>query len=955
MSIDHQKKYLFFAHQCKAAHRIVSTPKVRSLWVLIIFYILPVAFKNTFQQISLRVNNLKCEYLTNPLGIDEPKPGFSWQMIATDTNDRGQIQTAWQIQVASTTGLLNTGKPDIWNSGKIISAGCNNIIYNGTALRSDKKYYWRVKVWDKHNLPSDWSDIAYWRTGLLLPADWKGKWIKDSKPLPGADSMLYGNIPAPLFRKQFPVHKKIKAAVLYVGGLGYFEAYINGKRVTNAMLEPGQTDYSKRIFYSTYDVASVLEQKDNCIGIMCGNGWYNSLPLRMWGRLDLRKALTTGQPAFIVQLNIEFEDGSMASVFSDDSWAVADGPVIRNNVYLGEYYDNRRAIPGWNTTFFNDSAWRTAIVTLPPAERLQSQLQPPVIIKDTLTPISFHRSGDKQIVDFGRNFGGVIRLKVKTTEGRIIRIRYGELLYPDGSLNVMTSTAGQIKKQGIGGPGAPDTAYQQDVFITAGAGIEVFQPRFTYHGFRYAEISGCSTTLGKENIEGLVMHADVPDAGSFTCSDTLINAIQQVCRNTFLSNLFGVQSDCPHREKFGYGGDILATCEALINNFDMSRFYGKTVVDFADAARPDGGLTETAPFVGIADQGLGKHNAGPIEWGTVHPELLYRLYQYYGNKGLVEAQYPIAQKWLSFLKEQAKDHIIDKTIGDHESIDKKDLSVSGTSFYYYNVNLLAYMAGVLGKKEDVAEYHLLAQKIKNAFKERFVDTTSGKVGFATQATQSYALYFKLLPRTLANKALEVLEQEIKVRHKGHIATGMFGTKFITEMLSRYNKADLAYEVVAKSGFPGWEHMLGNGATTIWEHWQFSDDTFSHNHPMFGVVSEWFFRHLAGIRPADDAVGFNKIIIHPKLAKLTFARADYISVLGKVSSDWKIRNGQFYLNVTIPVNAKADLFIPVRSIRDITESGRRLSEVKGITMIKAGGDVVQLKIGSGRYYFVAALQ
>ncbi len=940
---------------CTIRQVMLAFQKLLSFGLLPVLYILLVAFKYPVQRFSLAVIDLRCENLKAPIGIDIQRPAFSWKMTATDIKDRNQLQTAWHIEVASEPDLLIMNKPDIWNSGKVISNDCNNVIYNGKTLQSDKKYYWRVKVWDKNNLASEWSETAYWKTGLFNSGDWKGVWIKDNKPLPGTDSMMYADIPAPVFRKEFPVHKKVKTATLYIGGLGYFEAYINGKRVSNNVLEPGQTDYSKRIFYSAYDVTALLTQNENCIGVMLGNGWYNPLPLRMWGRFDLRKALITGQPAFIAQLNIAFEDGDTEEVFSDRSWAVTESPVMRNSVYLGEYYDNRKSLPGWNKASFDALGWKAAAIAEAPSGRLQSQLQPPVVVKDTLAPVNIYKPGnEKYIVDFGRNFGGVIRMKVKTTEGKVIRVRYGELLYPDGSLNVMTSTAGQVKKPGMGGPGAPDTAYQQDIFITAGKDLEIFQPRFTYHGFRYAEISGYPSALGKADIEGLVMHADVPDAGSFTCSDTLINMIQQACRNTFLSNLFAVQSDCPHREKFGYGGDILATCEAFMNNFDMSRFYEKTVADFADAMRPDGGLTETAPFVGIADEGLGKNGAGPIEWGTVHPELLYRLYQYYGDKRLMQLQYPVAKKWLAFLSAHAREHIIDVTIGDHESIDDKDLGVSGTSFYYYNSYLLSKIADILGYREDAIKYRLLAENIKAAFNKKYVDNATGKIGLATQATQSHALYFKLLPATVTDKALKILEDQAKNRHNGHIATGMFGTKFVTEMLSVNGYAALAFEMVTRSGYPGWQYMLSRGATTIWEHWDFSDNTFSHNHPMFGVVSEWFFRHLAGIRPADEAIGFNKIIIHPRLTKLSYAKAEYMSVLGKISSDWKIRNGKLYFDVMIPVNAEADLFIPARSINNITESGRRLSEKNEIKIIKTGENVIHLKTGSGYYHFVADL-
>jgi len=903
---------------------------------------------------TLLVTDLRCEGRAAPVFTDEVNPRFSWVMKATDSSQRNQFQTYWHVQVASTPELLTAGKPDIWNSGKIKGASANNIAYNGKALQSDRKYFWRVRVWDKNGSSSAWSAMAGWQMGLLTEKDWRGSWIKDPAKVPVGNTGLYGDSPAPLFRKTFSLNKKIKKATLHISGLGCFEAYLNGKKIGNGVLEPGQTDYSKRVFYNSYDVSGMLSQTDNCLGVMLGNGWYNPLPLKMWGWLDLRKTLTTGQPAFIAQLNIRFEDGSISEVFTDENWNVTAGPIIRNSVYLGEHYDNRKSIPDWHMPSCSAQGWMSAVTAQRPEGKLQAQPIPPIVIKDTLAPIEIRSAGpEKQIVDFGRNFGGIIRMKVVADKGTKIRVKYGELIYPDGSLNVMTSTAGQIKKTGLGGEAAPDTAYQEDVFIAAGTGLEIFQPRFTFHGFRYVEVNGYPSKISKKDIAGLVMHTDVPFSGSFSCSDSLINKIQEASRNTFLSNLFSVQSDCPHREKFGYGGDILATSEAFMNNFDMRSFYAKTVTDFSDAARSDGGLTETAPFVGIADKALGRNGAGPVEWGSVHPVLLFRLYQYYGDRKMVEEHYPVAKKWVDFLASHAKDYVIDVTIGDHESIDPKDLAVSGTSFFYYNAHLVAWMADLSGNKKDALFYAALAKKIKKSFNEKFVDPATGKVGLGTQATQVHALYLNLLDENVREKALKVLEQEIVAKHSGHIATGMFGTKFITEVLSNDGMEKLAYEMVTKPGFPGWHHMFERGATTIWEHWEFSDGSFSHNHPMFGVVSEWFFRHLAGIRPSENAVGYDKIIIHSKInTGLTSASASYNSINGKVVSKWSVKDGKLNLEVNIPVNTTAEIVIAAKDQKYIQEGGKPVFGSREIQFVRSENGLVHFNVGSGHYRFVA---
>lgn len=902
----------------------------------------------------LLIGDLRCNNKVTPIDIDTQMPLFSW-ILESPNGERNQYQKHYQIQVASDPEYLLHDNPDLWDSGKTAGQTSNNIGYRGNILKSDVMHYWRVRVWDQRSRPSAWSEPSYWRTALMAPDDWQGEWISDSKPIARIDSLMYQDHPSPLFRKSFRLKKEIKCATLFIGSLGYYEAYINGQRVGERMLDPGQTAYDRRVAYSTYDVTQLLTQKANAIGVMLGNGWYNPLPLKMWGRLNIREHLTVGQPAFILQLNIEYNDGSKTSIFTDERWQAHDGPILRNDVYLGEHYDNRKSLPGWSAATFRPERWREVHITEYPKEHLNAQVQPPVIVRDTLSPAGISTlDNGKQMVDFGQNFAGVVKLRVQAPTGTVIRLRYGELLYPDGSLNVMTSTAGQIKRAGAGGAGAPDTAYQEDVFIASGTGIEEFQPRFTYHGFRYAEISGYKHKLTPGDILGLAMSADVPHVGTFTCSDSVINRIQEACLNTFASNLFSVQSDCPHREKFGYGGDILATCEAFINNFDMNSFYTKTLMDFADAARIDGGLTETAPFVGIADHGM-SIESGPIEWGTAHPFLIRKLFQYYGNAQLLETQYPVAKNWVEFLRINAKNDIIEVTIGDHETIAPKDLAVSGTSFYYANTALVAWMADILGYEQDAKRYGDLAKQIKHTFNTQFVDQTTGKVGIGTQATQAHALYFDLLSEPVAEKALRILEDQIVNKHRGHISTGMFGTKFMPEVLSSEGKAALAYEVVTKTGFPGWVHMLDSGATTIWEHWAFSDNTFSHNHPMFGVISEWFFRHLAGIRPSEDAIGYNRIIIQPKLTGLSAAKATYQSMLGKIKSDWHIRDGIFYLNVSIPVNANAEIHIPSDDLLSIKENGKTIEKANGINDIQKIDDSVQLLVGSGTYHFEVPLR
>jgi alpha-L-rhamnosidase len=899
---------------------------------------------------SISIESLQCENQNNPIGIDVNNPRLAW-ISKAGIDGRGQYQTAFRIQVASSKDLLQSGKPDLWDSGIVDSAQSNNICYEGNTLSSNATYYWRVKVWDKDHKASDWSQLVFWETGLLADSDWKGKWIEDTKIISKDEKSLYEDNPAPQFRREFKFPKKIKMAVMYVSGIGYYEAYINGKKVGNNLLDPGWTNYSKRILYSSYNVTSYLTAGNNCLGIILGNGWYNPLPLKMWGRRNIRDALTIGQPKFIMQLNIEYADGTKEQIISDDKWNVTSGPIIQNSIYLGEVYDARKEIPGWYNPGFNSNDWRPVKYATSPQGKLQSQQQPPIIVGQILQPVKIMKKSDgRYIVDFGQNFGGIMRLEAKGKSGTTIHAKYGELLYPDGSLNVMTSTAGQIKSKAVGGIGAPDTAYARDMFILNGKGAETFQTHFTFHGFRYVELTGYPGNLQKSNIKGLILYSAVPDVGSFACSDSLINRIQQITLNTFRSNIFSIQSDCPQRERFGYGGDIVATCDAFIDNFDMAGFYEKTVNDFADEAQPDGGITELAPYVGIASDGLGG-KSGPVEWGSVVPVLLNKLYQYYGDVTLIRQHYQVAKNWVDFMRSHSKNNIIDLTIGDHESIDPKVIGLSATAFYYYNSILLAGFAKTLNYQEDYIRYSSLADTIKAAFISKYVDPVTGNVDNHTAASQAYALYYNLIPDHSKDAVLDVLLQQITAKNN-HITSGIFGTNFLMEVLSRTGNTDIAFKMATQKTFPGWGYMITHGATTLWEHWELSENAFSHNHPMFGSISDWFFRNLAGIRPADDAVGFNKIIVQPQIADLTWAKASYKSVLGKVSSSWKKVGNKLTLDITIPVNATATVYLP-GTLQDIREGGSPVNKGKGTIIGKQTNDWV-FQVGSGNFHFSALL-
>ncbi len=901
---------------------------------------------------KITVTGLRCEYRVDPLGVDSPAPRMSW-VVGSD--ERAEEQTAYRVLVASAEGKLAAGQGDLWDSGEVETADNVNAAYVGRPLVSGQRCYWKVRVWAKKDKASAWSKPAIWEMGLLAKTNWTGQWLNDGKLNPKKDEDFYKEDPAPLFRKEFVLGRSVRRARLYITGLGYYEASLNGQRIGDQRLDPGWTKYDRRVSYSTYDVTQQLRQGANCLGVTLGNGWYNPLPLRMWGRYNLRDTLAVGRPRFIGQLNIEFTDGSAQSVVSDPSWKVGEGPIRFDSIYLGEIYDARKELPGWDRAGFDDTAWRSPATATEPVGVLQAQPQPPIRICERFSAMSVSEPRPGVFIyDLGRNFSGWARLVFKAPAGTKIVLRYGELLHKDGTLNPMTSVCGQIKgtrknkdgvEESVGGPGAPPIAWQSDTYIAKGGGAESYTPRFTFRGFRYLEVTGLPGALPLEAVTGLRLNADVADAGSFACSNDRFNQIQQMCRRTFLANLFSVQSDCPHRERFGYGGDIVATSEALMMNFDMSTFYAKAVQDWTDNALPDGMFTDTAPFVGIQYCGVG--------WAMAHPLLISQLHRYYGNRRLMEEQYESAKRWLLLVATRNEDGTIKEGLSDHEGLAPAPAPAMVTPLYFQSARMLTEMARWLHRSDDAARFDALAVKIRQAYQQKFLDPATGKAGPGTQASQSFALYSDLVPQSDRPGTLGFLLENIRGESKGHLSTGIMGTKFMLDVLSREGQAEVAYGIVNQPDFPGWGWMLENGATTLWEHWALDDNTYSHSHPMFGTVSQWFFNWLGGIQPMSETLGFDRLVIRPQAIKdLTWARSSYNSMRGRVVSNWRREGGKLKIEVEIPVNATALIYVPARAIKQVTESGRPIKRARGVDFVRIERDAVVCRVGSGRYAFTA---
>lgn len=770
-------------------------------------------------------------------------------------------------------------------------------------------------------------------------------WIEDGLPLPENDSLFYLDHPAPLFRKSFRTNRPVKTATLSITAAGYYKAFVNGKGLQDNVLDPAWTDFSKRIYYSDYDVTSLLQKGENCIGVSLGNGFYNPLPLRKWGRRNLREDLSVGKPVFIATLRIQYSNGDSEVVVSDGSWKYTLGPITKNDVYIGVAYDANRELDGWHRPGYDDRKWQVATPGKPPGGKLEKAFFPPVRITREITPVRIYSSAPGVwMVDMGVNFTGTYKIKLSGNTGDTITFKFGERVYEDGSVNPMTTVAGQIKKKGVGGPGAPAIAWQTDSYIVGTKKAQWFSPDFTYHTYRYMEIRGLQKPPGIADIRGLFMHSDVPDRNSFSSSSALLNSIQDISERTFLANLVSVQSDCPAREKFGYGGDINATSETFIYNFDMQAFYRKTIYDWVDAMK-ESGFVDTAPFTGIEYCG--------ISWESAFLITQYYLYLYYQDIDLIRELYTLNTKWMDKVARIHPEGLIDDGLSDHESLAKVPVQLTGTGHYLQCARIMKTFAGVVGNKADVEKYEALAGKLKNLLRTEFWDKPyPGEIN--RQTLFATLLYHKVVPEEDIPRAMDSLATALKNAPSEHFTTGIFGTKYVLETLAEYGSPNAVFDIVHSTAYPGWGHMIDRGATTLWETWKESDNTYSNCHPMFGTVSEWYYRWLAGIRPDPEHPGFKEFFVTPTTPKgLESVNCTYHSPYGAIVSNWKMLDiGGYIYQITVPSGATANVTLPVSSTQKVlitNEQGQSQSGSVG------GANTGRFSLSGGNYVFTVSTE
>lgn len=742
-----------------------------------------------------------------------------------------------------------------------------------------------------------------------LGVDDNAFWIEDGIPLPESDSLFYLDHPAPLFRKAFKTDRAIKNALLSITAAGYYKVFINGNGIKKNVLDPAWTDFSKRIYYSEYDVTSLIEDGDNCLGVSLGNGFYNPLPMRKWGARNMRKDMTVGKPVFIANLHISYKDGDSEEIVTDDSWKYASGPITKNSVYIGVAYNANNELDGWDKPGYDDTTWQAATIGNPPGGKLEKAFFPPVEIVKEITPANIYSPAKGVwMVDMGVNFTGTYKINLSGDMGDTIVFKFGEREYKDGRVNPMTSVAGQIKKKGVGGPGAPDIAWQTDSYVIGDKEDQWFSPDFTYHTYRFMEIKGLKEKPNMEDVRGLFMHTNVINENSFSSSSELLNSIQDASERTFLANLVSVQSDCPAREKFGYGGDINATSESFIYNFDMQSFYRKTIYDWVDAMK-DTSFVDTAPFTGIEYCG--------ISWESAYLTTQYYLYLYYNDTDIINELYKLNNKWMDKAAMIHPEGIVNAGLSDHESLEPVPVQLTGTSHYLQCARIMKTFAGIMGNEVDAEKYKALAAKLKRQIQAEFWDKPyKGEIN--RQTLFSTLLYHKIVPKDEIAAARDSLLLAIKNGPSEHLNTGIFGTKYVLETLAEYGDLNAVFDIVNSTVYPGWGFMIDQGATTIWETWKESNNIYSNNHPMFGTVSEWYYRWLAGIRPDPEHPGFKEFFLTPNTPEgLESVNCTYNSPYGEIVSNWElIITDSYRYEITVPIGSRANVTLPVSQSQKI---------------------------------------
>ncbi len=945
------------------------------------------------EKTAFSAQELRCEYLSNPLGIDVLKPRLSWILSPAENVSS---QSAYRILVASTPEILQKEQGDLWDSGRVASGQNTWIEYGGKDLASGQRACWKVRVWSDRGKASSWSAPAFWSMGLLQPSDWHAKWIGERRP----DGTAEGTpLPFPWLRKTFNLTQKPGRAVTYVNPLGYYELYINGKKVDDHVLSPAVSDYSRRNLYVTHEVADYLVPGKNVIALWLGRGWY----------VKGHPGVIHNGPLVRAQLDIFSGDEKTTQIVTDETWKVHESPITplgRGTAfgdYGGERYDAAFELPGWNEVTLDDSGWPVVGIFQPPQVLTAAQMVEPNRLIETIKAgrVEAYSQGG-WVIDMGKNFTGWLEIKLPSIpKGTTVKLEYSDQMEPDkpapgaaarvGSEPAGPGNAARQNNAGARGPAGtaqpgnpsqaqgrsgatsaaaaaggrrggnptvfPNTHNQRDEVAGNGDPL-TFRSRFNYHGFRYVRVIGTEAAPAASDATGYLIRTAYDRAGEFTCSNDLLNQIYQLVTRTYEAlTLGGYVVDCPTRERLGYGGDAGTSFETGMYNFSTGGLYDRWLANWRDSQDPTGSLPHTAP--NYPNQGGG----GPM-WGGMVVTLPWQMYLQYGDKGALETNFPMIQKWLGYLdSETTEDLLLNHRshamamemwnfLGDWvtpkgnirgNSPDPRPAQSINSIHYLYQLQLASKIATVLGKQADASAYAVRATAVANAIHRRFYNAADYSYTNGDSVQEAFPLLTGVVPPELRNGVTDKLENTIMIRNGGHLDTGMHGTYFVMKYLMEADRNDLIYEMTSKKDYPGWGYMLANGATTSWEGWTGQ----SHIHDTLISIGAWFIEGIGGIRSDEQSPGFRHFFIKPAVVgDLTFAKARYRSIHGDIVSDWRIENGICKLAVTVPPTTTATVVVPGRGP---VKTNARRSTFAGVEANRS------YDVGPGTHSFESALK
>jgi alpha-L-rhamnosidase len=892
---------------------------------------------------QVSITNLKCEMLVNPLGIDAPLPRLSWQIHSEQRNVQ---QVAYQVMVASSKEKLGRNEADIWNSGKIKADYSVLIqVIGKKKLVSRTTYYWKVKSFTNKG-ETAWSEPAFWSMGLLKNEYWKAKWIGYDKAFPWDSVTQWSRLSARYLRKEFTSANVIKRATVYVSGLGLYELYINGKIVSDPGITPAPTDYRKSVLYNTYDVKDQLKNGKNVIATVLGNGRFFTM------RQDYKpqKINTFGFPKLLLQLEIEYTNGTKKIITSDDSWKLtADGPIRSNNEYDGEEYDATKELTGWTSTGYNDANWLKPQLVKAPAGKLTAQMMAPVKIMQTIKAVAIKNAGnDKYILDMGQNFSGWLRMNVQGKRGTVIKLRFAESLQSTGDLYVANLRDARVT----------------DVYTLKGEGIESWHPSFVFHGFRYVEITGYPGNPSVNDFEGQFLYDNMKTIGSFECSNPTINTIYRNAWWGIASNYKGMPIDCPQRnERQPWLGDRATGSRGESFMFDNGALYAKWLNDIEQSQTAEGAIPDVAPA-------FWNYYSDDVTWPGTYILVADMLYDQTGNRQTIIDHYPSMVKWMNYMKKKyMKDFIVTKDkygdwcvppeslelIRSKDSLRNTNGELIATAYYYKLLQCMQRFSNLIGETDQVQIYDEISNNIRNAFNKKFYNKQKGYYDNNTVTANLLPLYFGITPDSLRETVFNNIYNKIKITDHMHISTGLIGTQWLMRTLTKFNHPDIAYTLASNTTYPSWGYMAANGATTIWELWNgntASPQMNSQNHIMLlGDLITWLYEDLAGIKTDAYEPAFKKLIMKPAVIDgLSTVKASYESPYGLIKSEWTVSNGNLNWNLVLPANTHAEIYIPAHSIDEISENRQPVKNREEIKFVKTENGYVILDIGSGNYTF-----